>query len=321
MKYFASYAQVFGNKDEVKRESLRLQTYNMLIHFLTRKHIPDNPICVEFDQMKAYFESKEFTTVYFLAPFILNENEFAKDIMNVITSSGETNSYMKVMNQVKEEVNVIRVGCNYQNSKLIKVANADEFLEKYMADPHSIDTFSLPDHYEQQVVDKNAIDGFNRGDPVLSVLYLKIKLHKAQDSQNIKEIIGQGEQLYKAQPDNSDLLTTMAAAYENQHYQEKDKYVKIVSWYQKAAMLNDPQALYMLGLYFFMGLGITKDKTKALDYFQKAAQLGIQDASSAIGIYYLSSGDKKKAKPFLLDSAAKGDYKAMLLLDTDFDRQ
>src|SRR5574344_108129 len=151
MKYFVSYAEVFSGNDAIKKETFRLQTYNMLIHFLSRKEIPDNMLSYEFKKMKGYFESKEFTDVYFLSPFVFNENAFAKDIMNVITSSGETNRYNRVMDEVKNEVKSIKVGRNFYACKRIIAVNADEYLSIYLANPRSIDQLDLSSSKERQV--------------------------------------------------------------------------------------------------------------------------------------------------------------------------
>jgi hypothetical protein len=321
MKYFASYTEVFGNDASVKRESLRLQTYNMAVHFLTRKDIEGNPICEEFKKIKAYFQSKEFTDVYFLSPYIFNENRFVKDMIGMITSSGETNHYNEIINEIKEEMAIIKTGRNFQSSQLIKVQTADEYLEKYYADPHSLNQLELSNQEERNILAETVGDGYKENDPLLSVLYIKLKIKNARNKEEIKEAISEGIRLSQKDQENIDLRTAIAAGYENQNYQESDKYREAFRWYESAAEKNDSSALYMEGLYYFLGTGVKKDREKAASLWTKAASMNNPDAKSGLGVYYLSVGDKKTAKKWLTESAEKGDYKALLLLDTDFDRK
>ncbi|MCI2069616.1 MAG: hypothetical protein LKJ88_08700 [Bacilli bacterium] len=321
MKYFVNYTQVFGKDESTKRESLRLQSYNMLIHFLTRKQIEGNVICYEFNKMKAYFESKDFTNIYFLSPYIFNQTQFVKDMMEVITSSGETNRFNKIFETAKEEIKMISTGRSFQSAQYIKVDSADEYLAKYMDNPHSINQLDLEDPHEREVVMANVMDGYLSGNEILSVLYFKLLIKYAASEADIKKVIRLAEELASKNNNDLDLFTTLAKAYNNQYYQEKDKNEKVFYWYQKASCFNDPDSLYMLGLCYFLGIGALKDRLKAVSIWKEAAQMNNSDAASGIGVYYLSIGDKTQAKPWLVKSAAKGDYKALLLLDTDFDRK
>lgn len=321
MKYFVNYTQVFGKDESTKRESLRLQSYNMLIHFLTRKQIEGNLICYEFNKVKAYFESKDFTNVYFLSPYIINQTQFVKDMMEVITSSGETNRFNKIFDITQEEVKMISTGRSFQSSQYIQVNSADEYLTKYLENPHSINQLDLNDPREKEVVMANVVDGYLSGNAILSVLYFKLLIKNATSEADIKKVIKMAEELAVKDSSDLDLYTTLANAYNNQYYQDKDKNDKVFYWYQRASCFNDPDSLYMLGLCYFLGIGTPKDRLKSVSIWKEAARMNNSDAASGVGVYYLSIGDKIQAKPWLLKSAAKGDYKALLLLDTDFDRK
>jgi tetratricopeptide (TPR) repeat protein len=321
MRYFVSYSEVFGNKDTIKRESLRLQTYNMLVKFLTRKNIENNPICEEFASLKAYLESRDFTSIYFLSPYILNENQFVKDMIEVISTSGETNSFNKIRSTLEDEMKTISAGRQMLTSRRYIARTADEYLDKYFADPSSANILELSDPEEQEVLLANMKDGYNRGEAKLSTLYLRHLLSLSKTQSDVEEIINMGLSLLNSHKDNVYITYFLAEAYNHQLYQKSDKYEKFYFWCQKASLLNSSRAMCEAGLCCFWGLGRQKNVRQALEYWSKAAKMNNDDASSLLGIYYLSKGQKEKAKPYLLASAARGDYKALLLLDTDFDRK
>jgi tetratricopeptide (TPR) repeat protein len=320
MRYFVSYSQVFGNKDERKRQSLRLDSYNILIQFLTRKNIPGNPISEEFASMKSYFESRDFTSVYFLAPFILNENQIVKDIMGVITTSGETNSFNKIKKDILDEVSTLKAGRSFLYSKRIKVKTADEYLDAYLKNPDSEDSIELDDPAELSILLENEKVGYAKGEIKLSILYLEHLLLNSETQSDVEEIINMAMMLLNSHPDNSALCMFIAKLYNNQYYQKKDKYSSYCNWLKKAADLKNQNAMCLLGLCYFLGLGIPKNEKSALKCWKDSASLDNDDALSLLGVYYLSKGDKAQAKPYLITSAANGNYQAMLLLDTDFDR-
>lgn len=320
MRYFVSYLDVFKNRDEQKRESFRLQTYNMLIRFLTRKHIEGNLITDEFAILKAYFESKEFTNIYFLSPYILNENQLSKDVISMITNSGETNTFNKIFDTIKDEVMTIKVGRNFITVKRIKVDTADKFLDMYFSDEHTINQLELTDKDEKKVLQANLIDGYNKGNEGLSILYITLRIRDAKTEADMNQAIKLGENILEAFPNNVQLILTLGDAYSSPLCADENKYVKKFKLYSKAADLKNPCGMYLSGLCCFLGEGTSKDQEKALLYWSEAARLNNEDAISGMGVYYLSKGDKKSAKYWLTRSAEQGDYKALLLLDTDFNR-
>ena len=318
MKYFVSYSEVFSRDNQTKKESLRLQTYNLLIKFLSRKQIPNNHIIEEFNKFKNYFESKEFTNVYLLSPFIINENKFVKNIYKLITLSGESNSYNSILKDIQNDVEEIKRGASaYKTNYMIKVDTADNYLEKYYKSPELLTNLVLESEKENNILFEISRQGFTKKDNLLSLLYLKLRYDNLSKSEDVESIIKDGEELIKVYPYYT-YYYLLGMCYDSPYCNRENKTSKALEYFIKGSEQNDTNCIYMAGLHYFMGLGTSKDVLKARDYFEKGAKLNDIDCSSCLGIYYLSINDKEKAKPYIEDSASKGDYKALLLLDTDF---
>lgn len=321
MKYFVSYAEIYGNKDNVKREKLRLESYNLAINFLDRGKKSENYIFERFDYLKRYFESKEFCSVYFLSPFILNESKLVRDLVAFIMTSGETNQFNKLINEIIREVELIKPSNDLQTKHRIQVKNADDFLDIYFKHETPIEELYLVEDSEYKLLMQIAKNGYMKKDETLSVLYVQLLLRNATSKDDIDKIIAIGKKLYATFSDNADLVLLIAACYFNQYYRKDDKGKCCLHWYGIAATkFNKPSAMYMVGLIHFMGMGVKKNQEKAIASWSEAARLNNLDAIACIGIYYLQKGDKKSAKVWLERSAASGDYKSLLLLDTDFER-
>lgn len=321
MKYFVSYGSIVGNKDNVKREKLRLQAYNLTIHFLNRGKETQNYIYERFAYLKDYFESSEFCKIYFLSPFIINQSQLVQDLVKFIISSGETNQFNKIIDQIKSEVDLIKPSRTFQSVHKIQTHTVDEFLERYDTKQSPLEEMYLDDDDEYRLLKKIAWDGYKRQDEKLSILYAQLLYRDVNNRESLDQVISVAEELYQRFKNNIDLILLLASCYYNQYYQERDKGEKSLQWYKLAAnKFNEASAIFMVGLIYFLGMGVTKDIDLALSYWNQAAELNDQDAIACIGIYYLSKGNKEKAKPYLERSAATGDYKSLLLLDTDFDR-
>ena len=321
MKYFVSYGSIVGNKDNVKREKLRLQAYNLTIHFLNRGKETQNYIYERFAYLKDYFESSEFCKIYFLSPFIINQSQLVQDLVKFIISSGETNQFNKIIDQIKSEVDLIKPSRTFQSVHKIQTHTVDEFLEKYDTKQSPLEEMYLDDDDEYRLLKKIAWDGYKRQEEKLSILYAQLLYRDVNNRESLDQVISVAEGLYQRFKNNIDLILLLASCYYNQYYQERDKGEKSLQWYKLAAnKFNEASAIFMVGLIYFLGMGVTKDIDLALSYWNQAAELNDQDAIACIGIYYLSKGNKEKAKPYLERSAATGDYKSLLLLDTDFDR-
>ncbi len=320
MKYFVCYNEIFSNDDLNKREVIRTEAYNLTIKFLTRKQIPNNFICEEFNQLKAFFESKEFTDVYFLSPFIINQSKLSKDMMKIVISSGESNIFNNLFQTVKNEFNQIKAGSIIISNKYIKVNTADEYLEKYLENPSSRLVIDLQDKEEWKILNENINNGVKKGDVNLTVLYVKIKEKEVSSLEDVIKLINMLAKI-EINCKSQLIYNQLASLYQNKYYTKEDKVDKIIENYTKAYNLNDGHACYMLGFMYFTGQGFKKDEQKALAYFEQAAKQDDPDAISGLGIYYLTNNDKQKAKEYLSKSASMLDYKALLLLDTDFYRK
>lgn len=321
MKYFVSYGSIVGNKDNVKREKLRLQAYNLTIHFLNRGKETENYIYERFAYLKNYFESPEFCKVYFLSPFVLNQSLLVQDLIKFIMASGETNQFNKIIDEIKTEVKLIKPSATFSGMRKIQISTADDFLEKYYSKEYSSEEMYLTDDDEYELLKKIAADGYKKSDETLSVLYAQLLYCEVNNGDSLNNTIAIAEELHNVFTENVDLILLIGSCYYNQYYREKDKGKKTLYWYKLAAdKFNESSAIFMVGLIYFLGMGVKKNIETALSQWHKAADLNDQDAIACIGIYYLSKGDKEKARPFLERSAAVGDYKSLLLLDTDFDR-
>ena len=315
MQYFVSYKEIFQNNDHIKKEILRLKTYQALIKFLDRKKIEGNYISEIFETFKNYFTSKEFQNIYFLSPFILNENKLVKDMMKLVISSGETNSFNKLFNEIKEEVNEISTSKISVTENYIKVNTADEYLQKYYENPNNY--YYLNNPQEEYILDSNLLNGLANNNLQLSVLYLIREEEKAKNLEDIKFLIKIAKNLLTRFPNNNLLDKAIAKLYQNHFYNLKDKEENIFNYYLKAAD-SDSEAMYYVGMAYLTGNGIHKDYNLALKYLTKSAQLNNINAYGGLGIYYLVNNNKEEAKKWLEKSASQNDYKALLLLDTDF---
>ncbi|MFA6796373.1 MAG: hypothetical protein WCR63_02170 [Bacilli bacterium] len=321
MRYFVNYGSIVGNKDNVKREKLRLQAYNLTINFLNRGKESENYIYERFAYLKNYFESQEFCRTYFLSPFVINQSQLVQDLISFIMSSGETNQFNKIIDEIKREVELIKPSKTFQSIRKIQTSTADEFLEKYYSKESPSEEMYLTDDDEYKLLKQIALDGYRKGDEKLSVLHAQLLYRDVKDRKSLDQVIILAEKLHKKFEKNIDLILLIATCYYNQYYQDKDKGKKSLYWYKLAATkFNESSAIFMVGLIYFLGMGVQKNVDLALSYWEKAAELNDSDAIACIGIYYLSKGDKQKARPYLERSAATGDYKSLLLLDTDFDR-
>lgn len=78
----------------------------------------------------------------------------------------------------------------------------------------------------------------------------------------------------------------------------------------RAAELGDIWALFHLGRYYIIGVGVPEDKVKAFSFFEKAAQKGLCAAQYSVGISYLTgrgvNRDYKLAFDWLMKAAKRG---------------
>lgn len=88
-----------------------------------------------------------------------------------------------------------------------------------------------------------------------------------------------------------------------------------VTWYRKAAGLNDPTALNNLGIMYFAGEGVDKDLDEAKTLFEQAADKGSAGAMDNLGEMYTQGigvdKDDSVALGWFLRAAARGHGLAM----------
>ena len=99
-------------------------------------------------------------------------------------------------------------------------------------------------------------------------------------------------------------------------YLKTEEYDKSLIWARKAAQMNQPYGLLILGRLYDEGLGIDVDHKEALKYFEKAADQGNADAQNIVGNIYTVADfvkhDYKKAFDNYQKAASQGHLYGML---------
>lgn len=106
--------------------------------------------------------------------------------------------------------------------------------------------------------------------------------------------------------------------------EKKHDFNTAFGWFEKAAELGDPKAMYDLGWFYFGGYDIPgrhfQDYRKAAFWFQKAVDLNYLPALTQLGVMYDSDGSSgvprnfTKAAQLFLKAAEAGDAQAMVNL-------
>ena len=82
-------------------------------------------------------------------------------------------------------------------------------------------------------------------------------------------------------------------------------------YFQKAANLGDAEGTFMVGLYYYDGVGTRRNYKRAVDYFQRALEMGEMRALPNLGAcYYYGEGvrpDLQKAEELWLRGVALKD--------------
>lgn len=77
-------------------------------------------------------------------------------------------------------------------------------------------------------------------------------------------------------------------------YKKQNQFEKAFSWYLRSAKQGLPEAQFSLGVSYFNGEGVEKDKRKAFEWYKKSAGQGIAEAQYNLGICYeFGEGVKK----------------------------
>lgn len=70
----------------------------------------------------------------------------------------------------------------------------------------------------------------------------------------------------------------VAQSWLGTHYVRAEQYKESLYWFTKAAEQGYADAQYRLGLQYFLGYGVKRDKKKARYWMQKAAAQGYEGA-------------------------------------------
>lgn len=57
-------------------------------------------------------------------------------------------------------------------------------------------------------------------------------------------------------------------------------------WYRKAAEQDQEYSVYMVGVMYLRGIGVTKDEIEAIRWYRKAAEQGNPDSQMGLGVIY-----------------------------------
>lgn len=101
--------------------------------------------------------------------------------------------------------------------------------------------------------------------------------------------------------------------------------VRAAEFYEDSAELGSPEAYFALGNIYNHGAQtatgeIRRDPAKARSYFEKAAEKGVPMAMLELGKIYAdgmnTDPDPKKALPYFIDAAKRGEHEAIDRLET-----
>ncbi|KAK8896208.1 hypothetical protein M9Y10_014103 [Tritrichomonas musculus] len=161
----------------------------------------------------------------------------------------------------------------------------------------------------------------------LGVLYFKGSPELPADKEKAAELF---EKTTVLNPNNSKALYNLAIMHMKGEGVEKDE-VKAREYFEKAAQLNNKDALLNLGLMYYEGTaGVRKDKTMAFDCYKRSADLGNDKAQLNLALMCQKGEgcdiDKEMAKKYFQLAADQGNTQAqinlgLLLLGGDEDDQ
>ena len=91
---------------------------------------------------------------------------------------------------------------------------------------------------------------------------------------------------------------------------ERERWTESARWYRRSAEQGDPQARYGLGLAYYRGRGVPRDRERAFELMLQAARSGYVIAEYGVGLSYEMGGgttrDVAKARQWLQRAADKG---------------
>jgi len=111
-----------------------------------------------------------------------------------------------------------------------------------------------------------------------------------------------------ANADHAPAQVWMGRACEDGICGQRRDWKEAAFWYQKAAMQNDAEGLYRLGVCYAFGRGVVQDKKQAANYYEMAQMKGSQEAQICAAALRLTEdgGDQEEALTVLRDLAEQG---------------
>lgn len=100
--------------------------------------------------------------------------------------------------------------------------------------------------------------------------------------------------------------------------ENKGKYRKAFRFYLKGALAGDASCELNLGYCYDYGIGVKRNKRRALYHYHRCMDRGDASGANNIGINYLQKGDTEKAKKYLLKAIEMGEHDAALMLAEAF---
>jgi TPR repeat protein len=111
--------------------------------------------------------------------------------------------------------------------------------------------------------------------------------------------------------DNGDIASLWAIV---ESAESAGEYPVAEKWLKKIAGMNDPDALFRLGLLF----GRQGDVSQSIEWYLKSAESGDRDALFNLGNQYMNTGDRAEALRWYTKSAEAGDVDAMVKITGEY---
>ena len=107
-----------------------------------------------------------------------------------------------------------------------------------------------------------------------------------------------------------------AAFREGQQYEDENDYIGAINSYKAAALAGNADAMARLGIMYYYGLGVTRDRETSDSWLEQAMQAGNVEAAGMLAKNAYSAGNFDQAIQFYTTAAELGDVNAMYELGT-----
>lgn len=84
-------------------------------------------------------------------------------------------------------------------------------------------------------------------------------------------------------------------------FAQKGNIKKTIRWYRKAAEQGHAEAQYILGDFYYNGVGVTPDTIQAVEWYRKAAEQGHTSAQHMMGIAYENGYGIERSEPTAIE--------------------